>query len=225
MLLQQNKILILLLFIYNISLAENKEIKKIVSDSTEFDRKNNVVNFHGNVKVYFVNGWITCDKAVYDEKNGKLNCESNVFLVYSSTTGNIEVKSFSLEYNTNQKLLKFYNNISAMYKIYDEEQKQTIFDKILLTSSKFVVDMDKKNMIAEDDVIIDLKGNKVYCSIVQYDYNDNILKINNEVDVKKQLRFEFLQEEWKIKYCQADTAVINVNDNKLMLKGKVELLF
>jgi hypothetical protein len=73
--------------------------------------------------------------------------------------------------------------------------------------------------------VITIQGNKIICWSAEYDYNDNILVINRETETKKQLKFEFLKEEWKIKYCQADTAVINVNNNKIVLKGKVEVLF
>jgi lipopolysaccharide assembly outer membrane protein LptD (OstA) len=227
MLLQQNKIRIVfvLFLLYSIATAENKEIKKIVADYTEFDRKNNVVNFHRNVKIDFVNGYITCDKALYDEKNGKLICESNVFFVYNSTTEYIEVKSFSLEYNTDQKLLKFYQNVSSVYKVYSEEQKEMLFEHANLISNKFVVNLNKKCITAEENVVITIQGNKIICWSAEYDYNDNILVINRETETKKQLKFEFLKEEWKIKYCQADTAVINVNNNKIVLKGKVEVLF
>ncbi len=227
MLLRQNKIIkvCMLFLLYNIITAENnKEIKKIVSDYTEFDRKNNVVNFHGNVKVYFINGSITCDKAIYDEKNGKLSCESNIFFIYTSTTEYIEVKSSYLEYTTGQKLLKFYQDVSSIYKVYGEKQKM-LFEQANLRSKKFVVDLNKKYMLAEEDVEIDLEGNKIICWVAEYDSNDNILRINSEAETKKQLKCEFLKEEWKIKYCQADTAIVNVKDNKIVLKGNVELLF
>ena len=100
-----------------------------------------------------------------------------------------------------------------------------MFEHANLTSKKFIVDLNKKYITAEEDVVIDFEGNKIVCWLAEYNYNDNILRINRETEVRKQLKFEFLKEEWKIKYCQADTAVINVKDNKIVLKGKVELLF
>jgi len=222
MLLQHNKLIFFVLFL-SLVFAQEKEIKKIVADYTEFDRRNNVVRFFGNVKIEHINGWITCDKAVYDEKNGKLNCATNVFFVYTSTTEYIEVRSVILEYDINQKLLNFVKNVSAVYNALKKEQ-DVLFDKISLTSENFVINLDTKNIIAKDNVIVDFQGNKIFCCVAKYDYKENIFKINDEVE-KNQLRFEFVKEEWKIKYCQANTAVVNINENKILLKGKVEMVF
>jgi len=224
MLLHLSKTIFLMLILLSVITAENKEIKKIISDYTEFDRKNNVVNFFGNVKIEYENGWITCDKAIYDQKNGKLNCQTNIFFVYTSTEDYIEVKSSVLEYDTNQKYLKFFENVSALYKILKEEKNNIDFTNINLTSEDFVVDMNKKYIIAQKNVVAVLQGNKILCDLIEYNYGDNVLKINDNI-TKNQLRLEFMEEKWKIKYCQANTAIVDIDDNKIVLKGKVEIVF
>ncbi len=227
MLLRHNKFFILLIFICSIISAEEKPVKKIVSQYTEFERKNNNVKFIGDVKVELKDGYILCDKAEYNEKEGKLFCESdkNIYFVYFSTTDNaqIEIKCSYLKYYTNQQHIECEKDVFLIYRSTPSNEK--IIEELSVNSQKMFFDIKNKNLICKYNVEISQKGNKIFCEIANYEYEKGTITINENLETKQQLKFISTSDDFKIKTCQANTAVIYIYQNKILLKGKVEVVF
>lgn len=227
MLLQPNKIFILIFLVTSIALTEEKVVKKIVSDYTEFDRKNNNVKFVGNVRVDLTNGYILCDKANYNENEGKLFCESdtNIYFVYISTTDNsqVEIKCCFLRYYILQQQVECEKDSFLVYKSSQNEGK--VIATINVESQKMFFDIKNKNLLCKENVEINQKNNKIFCEVAEYRYEEGIITINMGIENVKQLKFISTSDDFKIKTCQADTAVIDIYQNKVLLKGKVEVVF
>ncbi len=227
MLSQPSKILILFLFVTSTVLAEGKAVKKIVSDYTEFDRKGNNVKFVGNVKVDLSNGYILCDRANYNEKEGNLFCESdtNIYFVYISTADDsqVEVKCSFLKYYINQQQVECEKDVFLVYK--SSNSKERIIDNLNVSSKKMFFDIKNKNLLCKGNVEISQKNNKIFCEVAEYKYEEGIISINKGIEIVDQLKFISTSDDFKIKTCQADTAFIDIYQNKILLKGKVEVIF
>lgn len=226
MLYQQNKIKIFLFLLFTVNLyaTEKKEIKKIVSDYTEFDRKTNTVNFFGNVYIETTNGKITCQKAMYNEQQKILSCEKNVYYIYISTVDNtiVETNCNFLTYDVGQQKIEFNENVVVNYKSTNTLQNQT--QQIVIKSNKISLFVNQKNLICENNVEISFNENKIFCNTAEYQYDNNILWINRDIE-NQQLKIFITTETSEIKTCTAKTAVFYLNENKILLKGAVELVF
>lgn len=231
MLLLRNKVLIIIcLLITNILFAEKQYIKKIVSDITEFDRKNNKSKFVSNVKIETYDGYILCDKTEYD--GDKLFCESNVIFVYAAKENEyqIEIRCGYLNYDIKQQMAEFSKNVVVVYKpstqILKENLSSRYASSTTISAENVMFSRQNKNMVCQNNVIITVEDNKIFCSIVEYQYEDGIVKINYSNDlIKDQLFIALNQEKYRIKTCRANNAIIDQKQDKIVLKGKVEVIF
>ncbi|MCS7228360.1 MAG: hypothetical protein NZ839_05295 [Endomicrobia bacterium] len=210
--------------------AESKYIKKIISDITEFDRKNYKSKFLHNVKIELYNGYIMCGNAEYNYKDEKLFCESNVKFVYISTINKqqIEVSSSYLSYEPARQIAEFYQDIFLVYKSTEEiPQKDILLQNIIhnatVSAKHLILDLQQNKIICRENVNIISQDGQIFCSLIEYWYNENIIKINNTDNINNQLIIISTPEKYKIKTCKANTA--SIEQNRILLKGKVEIVF
>lgn len=215
--------LLLLVFLYTkIVFCEQKNVKKIFSDLTEFNREKNIVKFISNVKAEFENGYILCDKAEYSKTNKTIFCESNVYFVGISTAEDyvIEINSQLAEYNLENKILEFKKNVHAKYK--SLKQQKEISNEMKIKSDFLELIPAKQMILCRDNVEIFTKEDKIFCSSAKYLYEDEILFINEEEKIDK---VQFISSRSKMKSCLANKAIINLKEDTIYLKGETEVIF
>lgn len=225
MLLNHSKLIFLMLiFISTLTFSSEKQIKRILSDYTEFDRKTNTTYFYKNVKVELVNGYLLCDKAVYNRPEEKLFCELNVYCVIVSTMDNskIEVQSLSMKYDILDGIIKFYNNVET---IYNNFQQPDEFNFIKLKSDELQFDVSQQTILTTGKVLIETENNRIICSKALYKSKDGLLLLNDGVESGQEVDIVSLTEKYKFKNCKSKTAEINIYKEQILLKGNVEIVF
>ncbi|MEN3013775.1 MAG: hypothetical protein ABDH23_04065 [Endomicrobiia bacterium] len=225
--LMRNKFIffVLVLFAFNKSIFCEKVIRRIQSDVTEYDRKTNSVNFYGNVKIEIMNGYILCQQAYYKE-NENIICEKDVYFVYTSTLGplDVEIKCLYLYYDMKNKQIEFKNNIYAIYKSTSYfDTAEYGFSKAEVKCNYINLDTVSSTMIFKENVVVFTEDTTVFCDFAEYKYKDKFLLVNSDLD--KKIKFESLSEKLRIKTCHAKLATIDFDKQVIILNGKVEIIF
>lgn len=213
-----------LVLIPSLILSDQKEVKKIFADYTEFDRRTNTTYFYGNVKVEFVNGYLFCDKAVYNRPKEWLLCESNVYCVMVSTTDNskLEVRCSKLKYDVLENKINFYDNVETFY---SKPEQSTDFETIKLTSDELQLDFSQELLCATGEVLAETENAKIKCSKALYKLKQGVLLLNEGLTLPHQITITSLTEKYRFKNCKSNTAKINFNEEQIWLKGNVEIVF
>ncbi len=216
---------ITILSFVNILFCKQKSFKQISSDITEFDRSKNIVRFFGNVKVNFEDGYILCDKAEYYEIDKKIFCDSNVYTLIVSTKENysVNIKSYFADYDFDTKIMNFKENVYLEYEglLKDNEN----INKVKIKCGFLSLDQKEKQIFCKDDVEIFNKENKILCYSAKYMYEQEILFLNYNFEKEQRVEFTSLNENFKLKYCSAKKAIINIKDDKIYLNGATDLRF
>ncbi len=219
------KFILLLLILFQKNFADEKIIKKIVSDEVEYNRKDKTTKFSGKVKVELIYGTINCQRAVYDEKNYIINCESQVYAVLFSTKDNtvVEIKSEFAKFNEIERILEFSGNPYVIYTSTDITKQAKLYCEKIVFNEKTSV------MLCEKNVSFITQDGQLYCETAQYDLNTKELFLNHNLGDQNissaKIKFVSTNEEYNIKSFVSTTGKINFQQDTILLSGKVEVVF
>ncbi|MFQ3675067.1 MAG: hypothetical protein SNJ64_00815 [Endomicrobiia bacterium] len=200
-----------------------QQIKKIVADITEYNRKDRLIKFSNNVKIELKNGKIFCDRAVYNENNKNISCESNVYAIMVSTEDNSSIEIFSsfARYRQAEMELEFYGDPYAVYKSSDGVQKN------ILKANKFLLEEKKDKIVCKENVWLKNSDGEIFCNIAEYFISEKIIYMNYVplVAPNNKVIFNSKKEKLNIKTFSSNNAVFYINENKVQLNGDVEIIF
>lgn len=226
----QNKIITYLIYLLLINCfcvahlhTVQQQIKKIVADITEYSRKDRLIKFSSNVKIELKNGKIFCDRAVYNESDKIINCESNVYAIMISTkdSSSIEIFSDFAEYRQIDMELEFYGKSYSIYKSSDGKQQNE------LKADKFLLEEKKDKIVCKKNVWLKNFDGEIFCDIAEYFISEKKIYMNHipSAVLNNKVIFNSKKESLNIKTFSSNNAVFDINKNKIQLNGNVEIIF
>ncbi len=214
------KQLVLLFLCFSFLISQEKIIKKIFAENTEYDRKNNLINFYGNVKIELKNGYITCENSTYYKKIETVKCKDNVYTFIKSTNSIIEVRSSYAEYDAVYEKAIY---TGSPYIVYTSSDK-----KMEVYSDKILFDEPQNIIFCEGKITISAEEGKFFCKTIKYILDKELFLVNYDLIegiIPSELHFVSSKRNFKLNWCKAKYGTLDLKNNILELYGNVEMEF